>query len=104
MRIRIPERWMCREAEVTPEALYLRRRDFLRGVAVAGAGAAGALLVPGCGRAEPEPGAGAPSPVSADGFRTDEAATPFEAVTSYNNFYEFGTDKERSRRATPAPS
>ncbi|MGI9431597.1 MAG: protein-methionine-sulfoxide reductase catalytic subunit MsrP, partial [Myxococcota bacterium] len=35
-----------------------------------------------------------PSPVSKDGFRTDEEATPFEDATRYNNFYEFGTGKE----------
>jgi sulfoxide reductase catalytic subunit YedY len=29
-----------------------------------------------------------------DGFATDEETTPFEAASGYNNFYEFGTDKE----------
>ena len=30
---------------------------------------------------------------SPDGFTTDETPTPFEDATTYNNFYEFGTDK-----------
>jgi sulfoxide reductase catalytic subunit YedY len=81
---------------VTPEALYLRRRELLRGAA--GAAAAALLAVPGCGRAEPDDGAGAPSPVSPDGFRTEEAPTSFEAATTYNNFYELGTDKEDPAR------
>jgi sulfoxide reductase catalytic subunit YedY len=62
----------------------------------------GALLVPGCGRAESAPGAEAPSPVSADGLRTAEEPTAFEAATGYNNFYEFGTDKEDPARLASA--
>src|SRR5262245_44340340 len=54
--------------------------------------AAAALLVPACGRGEA--GAGEPSPVrSPDGFATAEAPTPFEAASTYNNYYEFGTGK-----------
>ena len=86
------------EREVTPQELYVRRREFLRGSALTAA----ALLLPGCGRAEekggaPERGEEAPgkSPVrSPDGFITDEEPTPFESASGYNNFYEFGTDKE----------
>jgi sulfoxide reductase catalytic subunit YedY len=40
-----------------------------------------------------EQGGHAKSPRSPDGFATDETPTPFEDATSYNNFYEFGTDK-----------
>ncbi len=78
------------ETEVTPEALYLRRRDFL---ALGAAGAVGALL-PGVPRAGAEP-SGAPLPIA----KKSEAAggerpTPYQDVTTYNNFYEFGTDKD----------
>jgi sulfoxide reductase catalytic subunit YedY len=82
------------EREATPRALYLRRREFVRGSVLS----AGALLLPGCGRAdERERGRESPgkTPVrSPDGFVTDEEHTPFEAASTYNNFYEFGTDKE----------
>ncbi len=83
------------EREVTDRSLYLRRRDLI----IAGGLAAGALLLPGCGRAEDAPAAStdparSKSPVrSPDGFTTDETPTPFEDATTYNNFYEFGTDK-----------
>jgi sulfoxide reductase catalytic subunit YedY len=62
-------------SEITDESLYWNRRDFLRtaGFAVAGAG----LL---------------PSGISRLG-RDDEKLTPYEDVTGYNNYYEFGTDK-----------
>ena len=85
-----------RERDVIDRGSYLRRRELLQ----AGTVAAAALLLPGCGRAE-EAGAkrdeasGPKSPVrSPDGFTTDETPTPFEDASTYNNFYEFGTDKE----------
>jgi methionine sulfoxide reductase catalytic subunit len=78
------------EREATDPALYLRRREF---VVAAGLGA-GVVLFPGCGRAE-EASSDSPRGVtSPDGFRTDEEPTPFAKASSYNNFYEFGTDKE----------
>jgi sulfoxide reductase catalytic subunit YedY len=94
--IRIADPAAAREREVTPEALWLRRREFL-GAALAGAAS---LALPACGRAE-APAAPAPSPVRApDGFATDEEPTPFETASAYNNFYEFGTDKgDPARRA-----
>jgi methionine sulfoxide reductase catalytic subunit len=89
-------RWRSdmKEAETTPQRLWLGRREFLR------LGAAGAL-----GLALPRPAAadsgpsGEPLPVTS---RTDraggEAPTPWESVTSYNNFYELGTEKEDPAR------
>ena len=87
--------WDLPAREITPERIFQERRRFLRGAAIAGA-----ALLTGCDRirGEAEPGIAhaeaAPSPVSRDGFRTDEEATSFEDATRYNNFYEFGTGKE----------
>jgi sulfoxide reductase catalytic subunit YedY len=80
------------ERDVTDRALYLRRREFVVGAGLA----AGALLLPGCGRAADaqKPAAPTKSTDTPDGFRTSEEQTPFEKATAYNNFYEFGTDKE----------
>jgi sulfoxide reductase catalytic subunit YedY len=85
------------EREVTPEALVLRRREFLR------ASAAFSLVAAGClpgdegeaspERAKPEPLAGV-QPAPAGPFRAADERTPWESATAYNNFYEFGTDKE----------
>ncbi len=78
-----------KEAEVTPEPLWLRRRELLR------LGAAGALglALPRPGRAAAGP-TGEPLPVAA---RIDHAGgeppNAWEDVTGYNNFYELGTDK-----------
>ena len=67
-------------SEITPEGLYLDRRNFIATSARAVAGAAGASLLGACD-------------ASAETPQKDEL-TPFEDVTGYNNFYEFGTDKD----------
>ena len=86
-----------RESEVTPEALYLRRREFLRAAAAVSLVAAGCL--PGDeGEAKSAPPAPPPlanvRPAPAGPFRATDEVTPYESATAYNNFYEFGTDKE----------
>ncbi|HEX2147263.1 MAG TPA: mononuclear molybdenum enzyme YedY, partial [Pseudorhizobium sp.] len=68
-------------AEITPREIYISRRTFIGGAA------AGALLA-GSNQASAAPLAASPSR-----FSTEEKLTPQEAVTSYNNFYEFGTGK-----------
>jgi sulfoxide reductase catalytic subunit YedY len=69
----------------------LRRREFL----ALGAAGAGALLLARDARAA----AGAKHGQKLEGVKpgqpsTDEKKTPFSDITSYNNFYEFGVDKE----------
>jgi methionine sulfoxide reductase catalytic subunit len=78
-------------SEVTPEGAYLNRRAFLRTAGFAGAGA----LLAACGLG-PEPTQTA-TPDLVVGAQADELGDPltaFEAVTNYNNYYEFTTDKE----------
>ena len=81
--------------DVTDQGVYLRRREFL--------GAAGALAAAGVIAGIPRPaaaqGSGAKLPnVKKGPFPTDEAQTPYDAVTTYNNFYEFGVDKDDPSR------
>ena len=87
--------------DVTPEPVYLHRREFLRnaGLGVLTAAAAGTGLValteggPGLSRAGSK-GTPAPEPLKVLGrYSTDEKPTRLEDITHYNNFYEFGTDK-----------
>lgn len=69
-------------SEITPERFFLNRRTFL-------AAAAGSLpLGLGLETASAAALKAAPSP-----YKLDEALTPEKDVTSYNNFYEFGTGK-----------
>jgi sulfoxide reductase catalytic subunit YedY len=65
-------------SEITPEAVYLDRRRFIRTVA---AGAA-STLIPGVAGAA----------VSSGSERQDKLNS-WEDITTYNNFYEFGTGK-----------
>jgi sulfoxide reductase catalytic subunit YedY len=75
----------------TPLRLYLRRREFLALGAGSMVGAA-ALARAGLATAESEPPL-LPG-VKKGPFSTDEKPTPYEDVTHYNNYYEFGTGKE----------
>ena len=79
-------------SEVTPRETFLRRRDFLKlGAAGAGAvlfGASGEALASDTPHGEKLAGV-KPSAFKVEGEKTNS----FEDITSYNNFYEFGTDK-----------
>jgi sulfoxide reductase catalytic subunit YedY len=84
-----------RSSEITPKDLYLNRRKFLAGAAMAGAAAATGLglkelLSPSRLAYAGEKIAGIQkSPLS-----TTEKITPYNDVTHYNNYYEFSTEKE----------
>ncbi len=85
-------------SEITPRAVYQDRRRLLQWMA---SGAAGAVLASWAGRealAQAKgPGKNAPLPgarSSVPGATTMEKVTGYEDATTYNNFYEFGTDKD----------
>jgi methionine sulfoxide reductase catalytic subunit len=81
-------------SEITPCRLYLNRRNFLAGLATAGAAA-----MAGLGLSElvsPSTVTQANTPISGiqkSSFSTTEKITPFKDVSNYNNYYEFSTDK-----------
>ena len=75
--------------EITSESNYLNRRQFMRAAGLAaGAGLAASALPRGL-LADARDLETVPGPYS-----TDEAPNSWEDITTYNNFYEFGTDKE----------
>lgn len=83
-------------SEITPEAVYLKRRDFMRAAGLAAAAPAlGGLSRPAMAAVSTggSPLDFRPASSMVDGFDTDEQQTPLADVTSYGNFYEFGTDK-----------
>ncbi len=88
-----------RPSEITDEAIYRDRRRFL-GTVAAGSGLllAGGLAASWLGRpAQAAEGRALPGVVPGP-YGTDEAQTPWEDVTTYNNFYEFGTGKDDPAR------
>jgi sulfoxide reductase catalytic subunit YedY len=103
-------------SEITPEHIYMSRRRFMKGV---GALVASSVVLAACGTQDPQPTAppvakvnptasptSSPTipaatteavfpPLSASADELGQKLTSFDAVTNYNNFYEFTTRKER---------
>jgi sulfoxide reductase catalytic subunit YedY len=76
--------------DITDEAVYRDRRRIL-----AALGVLPALGVVGCSEAAPPPSTAVVTPAQArSGFRTTEEQTRESDATTYNNFYEFGTNKD----------
>jgi len=87
-----------RYSDVTPKALYVRRREFIQAAAAVAVGAATALSPAGSGPARAQ-GARVKLPNVRKGpFGTDEKLNSYDDITSYNNYYEFGTDKDDPQR------
>ncbi len=108
-------------SEITPESVYLNRRQFMKGVALAAGAAALAACAPASPGASGSTAAGSGSPATAAtavpaagsdllspanatpkaSKTTDERGDPLtthEAATTYNNFYEFGMGKDDPAR------
>jgi methionine sulfoxide reductase catalytic subunit len=69
-------------SEITDESLFWKRRDFIKAAGL-GAAAVGGLL---------------PLRRTLPSLADDDKLTPWEDVTGYNNYYEFGTDKDDPSR------
>ncbi len=80
-----------RPSEITSERNYCDRREFIRAGAIAGGslavGASMAAVIPDTRLARLDK-------VSTSPFSTTEAPNSFEDISTYNNFYEFGLDKD----------
>ncbi len=81
-----------RPSEITSEALYQGRRDFIR--AAATLGAASGLAAAGLMSSRNAHAAAKLANVRKSSYTVEDAPTPYGDVTTYNNFYEFGTDKD----------
>jgi sulfoxide reductase catalytic subunit YedY len=84
-----------KSSEVTEEKVYKNRRKFLLTAALAGVGAAaGAALFGRGGHSDNPTSSGDPAPQAKGPFDTTEKMNSYKDITTYNNYYEFGTDKE----------
>jgi len=84
---------MFKASEITDPKLYFNRREFMVGAAALALWPSGAAAAP----AAPAPG----TPLKAtrnQAFSVSDPATKFESATTYNNFYEFGVNKEDPAR------
>ncbi|MDP6473817.1 MAG: protein-methionine-sulfoxide reductase catalytic subunit MsrP [Alphaproteobacteria bacterium] len=104
MLIRKRRGWEIPESAATPESLFFNRRAVLKGLgAIGGAVAAGAL--PGAAHAahdetgEADPSADLYPAAENKAFKLERPLTPEKLATHYNNYYEFGSQKEIFRLA-----
>lgn len=117
MLIRQTPDWQLPGSDITPESVYLNRRQLLGAMGLAGIGG---LLGSGptiaAGRAYRQETERPDTPVflmqkiaarTVRGNETGEVLTPFNDASHYNNFYEFGLEKadpaEKARNFQPHP-
>ena len=86
MIIRNVKKSQPKSFEITPEHIYQERRHFIK----TGVGALAGAMIPVGLSAALDPNFGE---LKASRFNTDEELTPHRKVTTYNNFYELGTNK-----------
>ena len=86
-----------RSSEITDKRIYLNRRTFIQAIVAA----SGAALLPGDATAQSPAAHGRKLTTVRSALSTTEKPNTWEHITTYNNFYEFGTDK--SDPATYAP-
>ena len=89
-------------SEITPEHIYLSRREFIKGIGLLGASA---TFLAACGInqakqitptqvASKDGISKTDEPIIESTLETDDPLTSIEAITNYNNYYEFTINKE----------
>ncbi|MFN8478673.1 MAG: protein-methionine-sulfoxide reductase catalytic subunit MsrP [Kouleothrix sp.] len=82
-------------SDITPEHLFRSRREFVRNTSAL---ILGSFALAACGSIASQPAAGgataAPGQTKGTADELGDALTSFDAVTGYNNYYEFTTTKE----------
>ena len=97
MLIKLRHNWALPETAVTPEHVYMNRRQWLQAVGFASAGLAAVFAG---GAINPVRAAIGPYPAPRnDAYFVGRALTPETDAITYTNFYEFGSSKNIWRRA-----
>lgn len=95
------EKEKIKSSEITPESVYLNRRNFIRAGLLAGTGLATGLTYRFFNPPPPKEVVTAEiKDVKSSGdFKIEDKPNSFEEITNYNNFYEFSTSKTAVARA-----
>jgi sulfoxide reductase catalytic subunit YedY len=80
-------------SEISDRALYFSRRDFMRTAAIVVAAGTGLLAARTAHAQQPAPHGRRFDSVTRSALSTTEKPNPWEHVTTYNNFWEFGKEK-----------
>jgi len=101
MLIKRKRGWELPEREATPESVFNDRRRLIKAMGLGAIGAAAPLsrLAFAAGEAGADPSAGLYPVKRNEKYTLDRPITPEKLVESYNNFYEFGSQKEISDEA-----
>jgi sulfoxide reductase catalytic subunit YedY len=101
MNIRIRKSSDVPYSEVTPESVYTSRRAFMRSMAGTAAGVAAGLVVAdrfASGALEGQAGLAPLSATKNAKYTAADKVNTFAQITTYNNYYEFGTEKDDPAR------
>jgi len=85
-------------SEITPKAAFQDRRQFLTTAAILGAGTIAASQLPGILNPKTSVYAQQKLAATTSKYTVADQQTPYKKATTYNNFYEFGTDKSDPAR------
>jgi sulfoxide reductase catalytic subunit YedY len=102
MLVKVKRGWELPESAVTPEDVFLKRRDIVKALGIAPAIAASASVLPtgmAFAATDVDPSAGLYPVPRNEKYTVDRALTEEIEATTYNNFYEFGSHKQISRAA-----
>ena len=101
MLIKVKRGWELPESAVTPEDVFLNRRDMVKALGIAPALAATASVLPGSAFAatDGDPSAGLYPVPRNEKYTVERALTTEKEATTYNNFFEFGSHKQISKAA-----
>lgn len=99
MLIKRTKGWELPEREATSESLHVNRRALVKAMGLGGI----ALAAPGLALAEDDPSAGKYPARRDDRFGNPAPVTAEKLATTYNNYYEFDTDKSIWRAAQKLP-
>lgn len=80
-----------RPSEITSKDNYFNRRAFIKAGGIIGGTA---LAGPAIGAIVPDERRGNIPDIKSSDYSTDEAPNSYEDITTYNNYYEFGTGKD----------
>ena len=80
-------------SEITDKKVYLRRREFIQAAALTTVGAAAGAFAVDAAEAQSWPRVKIPGTIQNSGWGKGEKLNEYQDIATYNNFYEFGTDK-----------